>query len=949
MPSIPIYCSFLYMYRLIYTIIVLLFLSHPLLAQTAKNTALVVGRIQVKNTHQSLVDVQVSIPKLKITTNTGSQGEFALSEVPFGAHRVFITGSSIQTDSVMILVNKDIDMGTISVQILKNTPPSVTPEIPTISIEDNNIGTDDDVQVQNADGIAGSTSDPFWSNATFIFNIANHWYPRGYVHSEQEVRVNGIPMNEVSSTSSVWNQWAGLNDVFHTRDVVHGLAPSDYTFGKLIGSANINATAIDQRKEDQVTYSIADRNYRNTIELTHNSGLMKNGWAYSISVSKRWAEEGYVPGTFYNGYGYYASATKVVKKHEFSFTTFGAPTSRGMSSSVTKEEASLSGTNYYNPDWGYQQGVKRNARVNSEFQPVFMLTHKYKPSSSTIWTTSLAYQFGKDKQQKFDWYNSSDPYPNYYKYLPSWQLNMAQPNPQAAAQLTNAILADRNLLQVDWDKIYHNNYLDFDSVQNANGIAGNTVKGRQSLVVLANDVQDMKKWTFNTNLQHSVNEHITLYTGLEILAQKTESYRQLADLLGGDYFVNYNQFAAQQYIGNSSYIQNNLNYPNQVIRVGDKYGYDYINNYLNGTYRAQIKFNYNRFDMFMSGFAGLNTFNRDGLMRNGLFPNNSYGTSPTESFLVYGIKGGIDYKIDRFNTLYVNVGYRADPPSVDNTYISARTRDFTVDNPAVQYTSSVEGGYVINTPKVLGRATFYATEITGATMIKRFYNDDPAYETFVNYVMQDVNMQFTGTELALEYKMLPQFSITGIASVGQAFYANRPTVSQYLDNDTVKSGHPSQSYIKNYYLASGPQSAYSLGFNYHKTRKWNTRINFSYFDRNYVDVNPARRTIQAAGALTPGSADWKAVFDQEKLPAYFVVDLSGGYDFNLSGKNKMLPHGTVLTLKGSINNLLNNTNIIYRGSEQLRYDFTNNNPNTFPTKYLYGEGINFIFTAVLKF
>jgi len=937
------------MYRSLQVIFFLLLLPYAVFAQSNKHTALVVGRVVARDTKEPIANIQVTIAQLKMVTITGGEGEFVLSEVPFGHYKIVVTGANIKNDSFVVVVNKDVDMGSLGVTALAPAP-AVTSDIPTIGLETDNVTTaDDNIDVQTADGLAGSSNDPFYGTASSILNIKNHWYPRGYPRGEQEVQVNGIVMNDVSNVGSVWNNWAGLGDVFHNSATTYGLAPSDYTFGGLIGSVYYNATAADQRKETRVSYTATDRNYRNQVTLTHNSGLMKNGWAYSIAVSKRWAEEGYVPGTFYNGYSYYAAVTKVVKKSSFSFTTFGAPVDRGKSAFTTREAQQLDGNNYYNPDWGYQNGVKRNAKVENEFQPVMMLTHVYKPSEKTIWTTSLSYQFGKDKNSGLDWYNSTDPRPDYYKYLPSWQLNQVPADSLAYTQLRDSILTNKDRLQINWNNIYRNNYLNNDSIQNVNGITGNTVRGRRSTVVLADDVQDIKKWVFNTNLQHSVNEYVTVYTGIEVLSQRTQSYRQLTDLLGGDFFTNYNQFAAQQYVGNPSYIQNNLNDPNQVVKVGDIYDYNYINNYLNGAYRAQVKFNYNKYDLFAGGFVGLNTFNRDGLMRNGLFANNSYGTSATQSFLIYGLKGGADYKINGYNIFYVNAEIKTEPPTVNNTYISSRTRDFTVNNPSVQVDRSIEGGYKLNMPDTRVRITGYATSITNSTMIKRFYNDDPAYETFVNYVMQNVNMQFTGTEIAVEQKLLKELTVTAVAAVGQAFYSNRPNITVYLDNDTVKNPHTSQSYIKNYYLATGPQSAYSLGFNYRKSRKWSARINFSYLDRNYVDVNPDRRTTAAAGALTPGSDQWNKVFAQEELPSYFVVDLSGSYDIDLSHMSSGLPHNTILNLRASVNNLLNNTNIISAGSEQLRYDFTNSNTNTFPNKYLYSSGINFLISASLKF
>src|SRR5690606_28363643 len=104
--------------------------------------------------------------------------------------------------------------------------------------------------------------------------------------------------------------------------------------------------------------------YRNRLMLTHNSGMTTGGWAYSLSASRRWATEGYVPGTFYNGYSYYAGLSRRLGgRHLLSLFTLGSAIRRGKSAALTEEAVAISGSRFYNPAWGYQQGRKRSART----------------------------------------------------------------------------------------------------------------------------------------------------------------------------------------------------------------------------------------------------------------------------------------------------------------------------------------------------------------------------------------------------------------------------------------------------------------------------------------------------------------------------------------------------------------------------------------------------------
>ena len=98
----------------------------------------------------------------------------------------------------------------------------------------------------------------------------------------------------------------------------------------------------------------------------------------------------------------------------------GAPTRNGRASSAIQEMRDLAGTNYYNPNWGFQNGEVRNASVATSHQPLFILTHEGKFSDKMNLLTSVAYSFGKRNQTGLDWMNAPDPRADYYRNLPSY-------------------------------------------------------------------------------------------------------------------------------------------------------------------------------------------------------------------------------------------------------------------------------------------------------------------------------------------------------------------------------------------------------------------------------------------------------------------------------------------------------------------------------------------------
>ncbi len=937
------------------------------IAQHAHKTALIKGRLVNATTLAPLNDKKITLKDLDVFSNSDGDGKFEFSEIPFGAQMLQIKGNSVVGMDVPVNVDKDlIEIGDIQVTVNENNPSADNVDIPTIVLEEGSTSNSDQSDDDNSGGseFISAGRDRFLQATLFNFGYF-FFRPRGERVSG-EVQVNGITVNNALTNFLSWSQqMGGQSDVFHSRDVRYGLDPSPYSFGGANGSTFIQSTAADFAKGTRISYTAADRTFRNKVMVTTSTGIMKNGWAFTFSANKQWGHEGYKPGTFYNGYAYYAGASKIIGKGTLNLTTFGVPVQWANGVTATKECFNLTGDKYYNADWGYYtQGgtqVKRATNVQNVYQPTTILNYEYKPNEATRWNTAVAYQFGEDRKSGLDWYNANNPYGNYYSYLPSYWYNYNPPNTIAGDALTKAIKDDPSLLQINWNRLYSANELNTQTMNNVNGVTGASYTGKQSSYVLADKVKALKKLSFNTNAEHSYNEHLTVYGGVSFYSQQSEMFKRLTDLLGGDYFVNFNQFATPQSIGtptsvnaaNPNFVQNDLNHPNQVVKVGDKYGYDYTIHMTDVRAWTQAEYATSKVKFFGAISAGDNSFFREGFMRNGLFANNSFGKSSSSSFLTFSGKGGVTYKINPRNYLFVNAGYYVAPPLADNTFISAATRDFTVSNPVASKTQAIEGGYLLHSEKVEGRAVFYLNTSKDLTEIKRFYDDDPAYQTFVNYVMQNEQTRSIGTELMLNYKLPHGFSLTAVAAIGNATFTDRPNISVFLDNDTSKNFATNKAYIKNYHLGVGPQSVYTLGINYRSDNYWNANINFNYAERNYIEINPNRRTQAAIDLVTPGSAQMASILDQEVLPAAFTVDIHVGKSIQVSRKSgfvkKIIGDNGLMSFNLGVNNLLNNTNIIVRGYEQYRYDFKFRNPNEYANNYQYGYGITYYANVVLKF
>lgn len=806
-------------------------------------------------------------------------------------------------------------------------------EAPVISLDDNDIS-------QGISSQLTAGRDPFFSAATFNWGAAR-FKIRGYDNDNFVTYMNGVPMDVLDNGGSSFFLWSGLNDVLRARENSIGLRPTSQAFGEIGGQFSIDSRASKQWKQLRVGYAATNRNYRNRLMATYNTGLTKSGWAFSLSASRRWAQEGYVPGTFYDGWSYFASAEKVFnKKHSLALTAFGAPTRSGASAGTVKELQQLAGTNYYNPYWGYQNGEVRNSRVNVSHQPTFILTHEYSPSNKLNVLTAASYTTGIRKQSALDWYNVSDPRPEYYRNIPSYIQDEGLRN-----LYIDKIKADQSLIQVNWDRMFDVNRNNIETVKNVDGITGNNVTGKRSRYIVEERVTKVQRANFNSVANYTLSDNLTLTGGLSYQFLKNRLYKEIGDLLGGDFYVNLNQFAERDYPGSDAN-QNDLNHPNQILKEGDKYGYDYEMIFHKAGLWGQIQGNWDKLDAFLAAELSYTTYHRHGINRNGLFKDNSFGKSEIQNFLNYGIKGGATYKINGRNYVYANGNYSTRAPYFNDIFVSPRTRNTALANPDNEKIASVESGYVLNTPKVKARISGYFTKFNDQTQTMTFYHDD--YRNNVNYTLTNIDKIHFGGELGVEAKIYKGFSMNLAAAMGRYFYTSRQNAVVTVDNSSEILASNELIFSEYFKLGGTPQTAATLGFSYRSPKYWFVNLNVNYFDDMWLDFNPIRRTIAAVEYVEHPSDTYDLIINQERLKKQYTIDLFGGYSWKLDKTFKGMKKAHYLYLNVGVNNITNNKNLITGGYEQLRFDFENSNVNKFPSRYFYAYGVNYFINVTYK-
>jgi hypothetical protein len=917
-------------------LIIICFLCIPFLSFS--QTASIKGIITYENTNP-VEGALVTINETNDTATTGKDGAFTIHNVAFGNYTLQVSAENITNYTMPVEIKKTVvDLGTVPVRyddIRANQD-----NIPVVSLSESDLK---ESASENVSSALSASRDPFTSATSYTFSEAR-FRIRGYEDANFVTLMNGAPMNDLASGRTMYYSWGGLNDVTRNRETSIGLAPVYYSYGGIGGAYNIDSRASHQRKQLQVSYAMSNRSYDNRFMITYGTGLLKNGWAFSGSFSRRWAQEGYVKGTYYDGYSFFGSVEKLINnEHSISFTAFGAPTKNGRSSPAVQEMYDLAGTNFYNPSWGYQNGKVRNATVGKTSEPSFILTHEWKIDTKSSLLSAASFVKGTSKVSGLDWFNATDPRPDYYRNLPSF---IALDDSIAGLQAADLLSSSEAARQIDWDGLYAANQLNHVSIPNANGVAGDTVTGIKASYLVQDRVTSVNNFSFNSTYNNTIGDNTTLSAGLTYQKQNTEYYKEVNDLLGADFYVDWNQYAEQDFPGDTAAVQNDLNHPNRILYVGDKYGYDYIAHVdkISGWWQTAFKFDH--IDFFFGTQVSKTQFYREGKYRNGIFPDNSYGNADTQNFINFGGKGGLTYKVNGRNYLFANASLQTAAPEFEDAYVSAKTRNDLAADLKSKDITSLEGGYLLKSPKLKGRAVLYYTQVNNETRTTSFYHDD--FRTFVNYTLTNIDKRYSGAEFAVETALGQGFSASAVAAIGQYLYTDRPLATISQDNNANLLAENELIYAKNFHVAGSPEKAYTAGITYRAKEFWFVNLNFNYFDGIWIDFNPARRTVQGIDLVEPETDLFNSIVDQEKAPGQFTMDLSGGKSWKLDGKIKGIEKPTYLLLNVGITNLTNNKKFITNGYEQLRYDFYENNVNKFTPKYFYSYGTTFFVSLTLR-
>ena len=812
------------------TIIVASLFSFIALLAYGQTATVIKGKV-TDTSGESVIGANIYLKGTTIGTVADLEGDFTLKTNVSGDFILVVSFvGMLQFEREVTLSGSEIDMGVVELEsdavglaevsvfaniaVDRKTPVPVSNILP--EMIETRLGTQEYPEIlKSTPGVYATKQGGAFGDSRI--NI------RGFSARNTATMLNGVPVNDMENGWVYWSNWAGLADVTRTMQVQRGLGASKIAIPSIGGTINILTKTTDAEAGGVLTYGVGNDGY-NKLGFTLSSGLTDNNWATTLSVAKS-DGQGYVDGTAFESYSYYLNVSKLVNdKHRLSLSVFGAPQWHGQRSTrlpISKFQDPAINSIKYNQDWGYKNGQEYNVRKNFYHKPMGILNHFWDVNDRLNISTAAYLSIGTG--------GGTGPYGVSSKF-------------------------------VDYRK---ENLVDFDRIVDENITAG--AAGSETILRAS---MNNHFWTGAiSTATYDMEDWLTLTGGVDLRYYKGIHYREVVDLLGGEYFLDQDI---------------NVNNPNNVAFVGDKI--DYYNDGVVGWQGVfgQGEAEFGDLTAFVSAAISNKSYKR---VEYFLESHDGDGSdSERYNFLGYSAKAGANYNINATHNVFVNAGYFENQPDFRTVFYNY-SNDANPDAPN-EKVMSFELGYGFRSGMFSANVNAYYTTWKDKARVFGYTDPNTLEDRFAN--LEGINARHTGIEIDFTAKPISKLSITGMFSVGDWIWMNDLSGIQfYDDNQNPILSEPASLYIKSVHVGDAAQITAAASVSYELFAGLKFGTDFNHYDKLFAYFGPENRTTEP----TEGSAD-----DAWEMPSYQLMDLWASYKFDL-GQYRA-------TLIGNINNLL---------------------------------------------
>ena len=741
---------------------------------------------------------------------------------------------------------------------------------------------------------------------------------RGFDQRNVGVMIDGVPVNDMENGAVYWSNWFGLDAITSQMQVQRGLGATKIAMPSIGGTINIITQGVGTKKGGSFKQEYATGNFLRS-SLSYNTGMTPSGWGLTFSASYKQGQ-GWVDGTPTQGFFGYTKISKRLDKHLLTLSAFAAPQQHGQRSffqGIQYWDANRSqalGVQFdstlllndmgirYNQHWGYVTNDAGEREILNERRNFY---NKPQITLKDFWSVN----------DKLDISNLA-------------YLSVGRGGGTSIFN-SSAILRDSNF-NIDWDQMITENQVNsLFGTPNIDPLYSDTeIKASQILLASINN-HFWLGYLGQFNYQYS--KKTSFSGGIDYRYYEGRHYQIITNLLGADYFLS----AA------------NFNDPDPMQRVGDKIAKNTFNADRDGvvTYAGvfgQVEHSGEHINWFanvssiLNGYKGIDYFQRkvlelsDTTLRIGALDTIQYNGqtyhagSPGLNFFetdwkyIPGVtvKGGLSYKLNKYQDVYCNLGYLNRTPQFSNVIDNNSNSFFGEIVNEIIY--AAEGGYHYSNKHFGVNYNAYFTNWKNKPFPYGVAVPDPNDPTeFIRVNINGMDAIHMGQEIDVAWEISPKLSIDFMFSIGNWIWNSSKTVfiPQY---DSLEFTFDA----KGVHVGDAAQTAMAASLRYEPIKNAYIKLQGQFFDRYYANFDPF--SLQGSNG---GRDSWQ-------IPSYSLINLFAGYRY------KQFSFG------GAITNLLNTSFIS---------DATNNANGIYDqfdarsASVMFGQGLRFNINLAIQF
>jgi len=718
---------------------------------------------------------------------------------------------------------------------------------------------------------------------------------RGFNQRNVAVMINGVPQNDMENGWVYWSNWDGVGDATSSIQMQRGLSAVNLATPSIGGTMNIITDPTALSSGGRFKTEIGAGGFLKGT-FNYNTGLINDNMAFSATIVRK-VGDGIIDKTWTDAWAYYFGASyQMNDANRLELYAIGAPQRHGQNlykqnlgaydsefaKSIDGYDATAVGDDgqfrdsgeaggvefgrYFNQNWApinssysgkqywYMYGARTverhdpdylNERENFFHKPLVNLNH-FLTISDNMRLSSIFYwsggsgggtgTYGKIPTMDADENLGDDDYKFYYGRGP-WVRDW------------NTLVAYNS---GDEDTVY----VDKSALVRTHGSGNN-----QSVGILRNSINRQSTIGLISKLNFDMSDALGLQVGLDYRSAGIEHAREVRDLMGGDYYVDFadDNFSSGKEVGLGDIIA----YHNET--TVDWLGFFGQANYASGPISA-----YGMFGMSSITYTYQDHFTvADELIE-------------ADAISATQFKGGAMYDVSDDISVWANFGISEKPPIMDNVIYFDGT---VASDPANESFQSIEAGVNYHAGNIAVKANYYMTDWMDRNLTKAVSSGQGSSGDTDVIFLTGVNQKHSGIEVEVSAQLMAMLRLDAAISIGDWKFdgdANGNYQEDQFDSLGNVTGQTTTNYdyaLDGLMVGDMPQTAYVLGITLTPIPGLTAQVLYNMYDDNYSDWGPSAREYSGSDADADREQVWQA-------PGYSRMDVHLAYDLpSIAGMN----------------------------------------------------------------